>query len=185
MKITPTKIAGVMLAETERFDDERGTFMRIYCNETLNAAGLSHHAPMQMNLSVTHKRGALRGMHYQTEKGLEGKIVRCLHGRILDVIVDVRKNSPTFLQHVAVKLSDDNMAVIIPPGCAHGFQLLTEKCEMVYTHSSIYAPDHQAGIRYDDPRLGIKWPMPITVISERDRTLPWLSADFQGVGNAL
>lgn len=185
MKLTPTFISGLMLAKSDRFEDERGAFMRLYCRDTLDAAHLRHHAPVQMNYSITRTRGALRGMHYQTGDQPEGKIVRCLHGHILDVIVDLRKGSPTFLQHFGVELNDSNTAVVIPPGCAHGFQLLGDSCELIYTHGATYAPDHQAGVRYDDPRINIAWPLAVTVISDRDKNMPLLDEDFQGVNYAL
>lgn len=184
--VTHTGIAGVAVLESTRRSDERGSFMRMFCNQTLREAGLGDFAAVQINHSVTVQRGTLRGLHYQNEFAPEGKIVRCLKGHILDVAVDLRAGSPTYLQHVAVELSaDNNRALYIAPGCAHGFQSLSDDCEMVYLHSAAYTPAHEAGIRYNDLALAIHWPLPVTVLSERDASLPVISKEFRGVPDAL
>lgn len=186
MKFSPTPIAGLMVAESERRGDARGSFMRLYCAPSLAAAGIAGQQPVQINQSITATRGTVRGMHYQTWPALEGKIVRCLRGRILDVAVDLRAGSPTFLQHHAVELSaDNNRALVIPPGFAHGFQALTDDCEMLYLHSAAYDPQHEAGLRHDDPQLGIDWPLPVSVLSDRDRGFAALTPNFSGVPHAL
>lgn len=184
--VTPTDIAGVAVLESSRRADERGSFMRMFCADALERAGLARFAPVQINHSVTAQQGTVRGLHYQNAPALEGKIVRCLKGRIYDVAVDLRRNSPTFLRHVALELSADNgRALHIPPGCAHGFQSLSDDCEMVYLHSAAYAPEHEGGIRHDDPALAIAWPLPCAVLSARDAGLPYTGPDFHGVDDAL
>lgn len=186
MKLLQTAIPDLWIVESERRSDARGSFMRLYCAQTLKAAGIGHHAPVQINQSVNLRRGTLRGMHYQTGTAPEGKIVRCLRGRVMDVIVDLRAGSPAFLRHEMIELSADNArAAIIPPGCAHGFQTLEDDCELLYLHSALYDPAHEAGLRHDDPKLGIRWPLPAAVMSERDTSFPLLADDFTGIANAL
>lgn len=185
ISVTQTDIAGVAILDSQRRGDERGSFMRMFCADGLKNAGLAF-TPVHINHSVTAKQGTVRGLHYQNAPALEGKIVRCLKGRIFDVAVDLRHGSPTFLKHLAVELSaDNNRALHIPPGCAHGFQALSDDCEMVYLHSAAYAPEHEGGIRHDDPTLSINWPLPVSVLSARDEALPLLDPNFHGVDNAL
>ena len=136
----------------------------------------------QANLTLTRTRGTVRGMHYQLPPDAEMKLVRCVRGEVWDVAVDLRHGSPTFLQWHAERLSADNMAaLLIPEGCAHGFQALTDDVEMLYLHSMPFAPASERGIGALDPLVGIRWPLPIAAMSDRDRGFPPLSKDFQGV----
>lgn len=182
MNLMPTPIDGLFVAHSNRIGDERGSFMRLYCADTFGAADIKNHAPVQINHSVTRQTGTLRGLHFQQAPALEAKIVRCLRGRVFDVAVDLRKGSKTFLQHHAIELSADNhKAFVIPPGCAHGFQTLEDDCELIYLHSAAYNPAHEAGVRYDDAQLNIRWPRPVALLSDRDAGFAPLPADFAGV----
>lgn len=181
-----TAIDGVFIIRSLRRGDERGAFMRLFCETTCAEQTGKPFNIRQVNYSASSQRGTVRGLHFQNKPALEGKIVRCLKGRIHDVAVDLRRSSPTFLQHIAVELNpDDATALLIPPGCAHGFQTLEEDCEMLYLHSADYSPLDEAGIAFDDPALAIDWPLPVTVISERDRALPRINQNFLGVDNEV
>lgn len=172
MRFTPTAVPGPTLVDLELREDERGFFARTFCREEFVAAGLD---PMveQCNLSYTRTRGTLRGMHYQLEPAPEAKFLRVVRGAILDVVVDLRPGSPTRLQHVAVELTAENRrGFYIPPYFAHGFQTLADDTEVVYQMSRPYTPGVERGIRYDDPALGLDWPLPVTVISEKDLLWP-------------
>ena len=136
----------------------------------------------QINLSETRRRGALRGMHFQHPPHAEGKWVRCLRGRVFDVAVDLRRESPAFLRWHAVELSPEKAnAFFIPEGCAHGFQALEDDCQLLYLHTAAYAPESEGGVRWDDPRLAIDWPLAVTDISERDLNHPLIGEDFKGL----
>ena len=181
MKLTPTSIHGAYIIEAERRIDDRGSFARIYCAEEL-APVLGNKKIVQMNHSYTHAGGALRGLHYQLPPHAETKIVRCLRGHVWDVVVDLRKDSPSFLQHFAVELSpDSDNAILIPEGCAHGFQALVDECELLYLHTASYHPDAERGVCYDDPRLAIAWPLPVTDLSPRDKSYAPLPPNFEGI----
>lgn len=165
-------LPGAFVLEPERIEDERGFFARAFCREELAAHGLDP-TVAQCSLSFNRRRGTLRGMHYQAAPAEEAKLVRCVRGAIHDVIIDVRPASPTLGRHAAARLDADNrLALYVPPGFAHGFQTLEDDTELYYQMSAAYAPEHARGFRHDDPELGIAWPLPVSVISERDRTLP-------------
>ncbi|CAN5378956.1 dTDP-4-dehydrorhamnose 3,5-epimerase [soil metagenome] len=175
LRFLKTAIEGVVVVETEVATDERGTFARAYSEEEFAAAGLNTEWP-EHNLSTNRRRGTLRGLHYQRAPHEEIKLVRCVAGAIYDVAVDVRPGSPTLGKHVAVELSAENgRALYIPVGCAHGFQTLAEESTVFYLMSATYAPAGAAGIRHDDPALGIAWPLAEKVMSAGDRALPGLS----------
>lgn len=177
-----TAIEGVFVIRSIRRGDERGAFMRLFCETTCTEKTGKPFNVRQVNYSTSSQRGTIRGLHYQNKPALEGKIIRCLKGRIYDVALDLRKGSSTFLQHTAIELNpEDATALFVPPGCAHGFQTLEENCEMLYLHSADYSPADEAGIAFDDPMLAINWPLPVTVISERDRALPRIEQKFLGV----
>ncbi len=169
MIFTPTRLPGVYLVDLEPREDERGFFARAWCQREAAGQGIHTHW-VQANLSYNHQRGTLRGLHYQTAPQAEGKLVRCTRGAVYDVVVDLRRESPTFLEHVAVTLSAENYrAVYIPPAdLAHGFLTLADQSEVFYLMSAFYAAEHAAGVRWDDPAFGIAWPEPVRVISERD-----------------
>ncbi len=180
MKVHETEIKGLLLVELRFLSDDRGFFTRHYCADTLREAGLTK-SIKQINHTLTKKTGALRGLHFQAPPMSETKIVRCIRGSVFDVAVDLRAQSPTFLQWRAQELSAENgMLYVIPDGFAHGYQALTDEVEMFYLHTENYAREFEGGIRYDDPRLAIGWPRAVTDISERDINLPLLEPGFAG-----
>ena len=137
---------------------------------------------VQINHSLTCRKGAIRGMHFQYPPKAESKIVRCLAGEIYDVIVDLRENSPTYLKWHGEILSYENMNLMyIPEGFAHGFQTLKENCELLYLHTEFYSPDHEGGVRYNDQKINIRWPLEITEISHKDERHPLLTSDSKGI----
>lgn len=175
MQIEPTPLAGAALVELKLLEDVRGFFARTFCREEFLDAGLD---PVieQTNVAFNHRAGTLRGLHYQVEPQTEAKLVRCYRGAILDVIVDLRPDSPTFLRHIAAELTEDNRrALYVPHQFAHGYLTLTDRTEVLYHHSRAYAPGFERGLRYDDPALGIAWPGAVTTISEKDAAWPLLS----------
>ncbi len=181
MIFLPTALAGSFIVELETFTDERGWFARYYCMEEFREIGHSKEW-VQMNHSFSSKPGTIRGMHFQKEPFGEIKLVRCIAGSVFDVIIDLRKNSPTFLHWFGTELSAQNKrSLYIPEGFAHGFQCLSENCELLYHHTAFYKPGAEAGIRYDDPVVSINWPLPVSVISERDISHPLLPNDFKGI----
>jgi dTDP-4-dehydrorhamnose 3,5-epimerase len=171
---TETGLAGAVLVDLERRSDERGFFARTFCREEFAAAGLE---PLveQCNLSYNHRAGTLRGMHFQVAPATEAKLVRCTAGAVVDVIVDVREGSATYLQSFHVELSADNRrALYVPPLFAHGYQTLVDGAEVAYQVSEAYTPGTERGLRHDDPRLGLTWPLPVSVLSDKDAAWPLL-----------
>ena len=176
-----TRFKGLDMIERESISDTRGFFERIFCYESLNQM-LQSKAVRQINRSFTKEKGTLRGLHFQHPPYSETKIVTCLKGQVFDVAVDLRKGSPTFLQYHIALLSDENhLSCIIPDGFAHGFQTLTQDCEMLYLHTTDYSEKFEAGINAKDPYLAIEWPEPITERSGRDLNHPMLTKDFEGI----
>lgn len=172
MIFAPTPLAGALIVEPERKADERGFFARIWCREEFARHGIEAHV-MQASISYNRTAGTLRGMHFAWPPSREGKLVRCERGAVHDVIVDLRPDSPTFTKHIAVELTEDNRrALYIPPGFAHGFQTLTDETEVLYMMTDSYRAELADGVRFDDAAFGIRWPRPVTVIVERDRTYP-------------
>lgn len=181
MKILSTALAGVSVVETQTFRDHRGAFARLFCEQGLASILGARHV-VQINHSRTSSVGAVRGMHFQHAPHAEMKLVRCLKGRVWDVAVDLRAGSPTFLHWHAEELSAENARMlVIPEGCAHGFQALEPDSELFYLHTAPYTPEVEGGLACDDPRLAIKWPLPIADLSTRDRQHPHLSTDFPGL----
>ena len=181
MKFEATAIAGLWELETVPRSDERGSLTRVFCAQAVLKV-----APdlrfVQVNHSITKRRGTIRGMHFQRSPSAEWKLIRCLRGRVFDVAADLREGSPTFGRWHSVELSEDNQRqILIPPGCAHGFQALVDGCELLYQHSEAYAPEREDGVRHDDPRLAVPWPEPVTGLSPRDRGFRLVGADFRGV----
>lgn len=170
MKFTELDIKGVFLIETEEFADERGTFARQFCKKEMAARGIDFDVK-QCNISKNHKAGVLRGLHYQKEPYLEKKIVSCLKGSCFDVVVDLRKDSATYLKWISVELSESgNKMVYIPESCAHGFQTLENDTVIYYQLGEFYSPRHYDGIRWDDPKVNIKWPeCQNRIMNERDK----------------
>lgn len=176
MKFAPTPIAGVWQVQATPHADERGSFTRLYCAEAFDAVmpGLCF---VQANLSVTRGRGTLRGLHLQRAPSKEWKLVRCLRGRVFDVAADLRRGSITYGRWFALELDEHQpLALLIPPGVAHGFQALSDEAQLLYQHSAAHAPALEGGVRHDDPLLAIRWPLPPSRLSPRDRRLPWLDA---------
>jgi len=179
--IFDTPIAGLKVIERKPIGDHRGFLTRIFCADQLSSAGWQKPI-VQVNQTVTKKRGTVRGMHFQNAPYAEMKLVSCLQGEIWDVAVDLRKNSPTFLKWYAEKLSAENCrALLIPEGFAHGFQTLTDDCELIYLHSAAYMREAEAGIRSSDPKLGISWPLGFIEVSTRDAEHPLLNGQFTGI----
>ncbi len=175
MIFTKTHIEGPVLVDVEQRSDHRGFFARTFCREEFLAHGLNPDIA-QCNVAFNHKRGTLRGMHMQVAPHVETKLVRCIRGAVLDIIVDMRRDSPTRLQHIAVELTAENhRAIYIPPFFAHGFQTLTDDAEILYQVSGAYAPQAERGLRYDDPLLNLPWPLEVTTITDKDRSWPLLS----------
>jgi len=181
MTFSQTPLKGSYVINLSPRTDERGWFARTYCENEFKEIG--HDAKwVQMNHSYTAKQGTVRGMHFQVPPYREIKMVRCVRGNVYDVIIDVRKNSQTFLQWFGIELSPVAMNMIyIPEGFAHGFQTLTDDCELIYHHSEFYTPGAEGGIRYNDPIVNIKWPSEVTSISERDLNHPLLTKEFKGI----
>jgi dTDP-4-dehydrorhamnose 3,5-epimerase len=174
MIFTETRLKGAHIIDIERLEDERGFFARSWCQREFANHGLNPRLS-QCNISFNLEKGTLRGMHYQTKPFEEAKLVRCTRGAIHDIIVDIRRDSPTFRDHVGFLLTADNRrSLFVPEGFAHGFLTLEENTEVFYQMSEFYAPECTRGIRWNDPMLGIEWPSEITIISDRDRSY----ADF-------
>ena len=172
MNFEPTPLAGAFLVGIESHADERGFFARTWCREEWNGHGLDERL-VQCSISFNHRRGTLRGLHYQADPWPETKLVRCTSGAIWDVMVDLRPGSSTRGQFHAVELSASNrLALWIPAGFAHGFQTLTDDAEVLYQISEDYRPEAARGLRWNDPDLAIPWPSEVTMISDRDRNLP-------------
>jgi dTDP-4-dehydrorhamnose 3,5-epimerase len=177
LKFTPTKLPGAYVIEIDRSEDARGFFARLWCKEEFKQQGIRME-PVQVSVSHNPAPGTLRGLHFQWPPSTEAKLVRCQRGRIYDVIVDLRPDSPTFTQHVTVNLDDrEHNSLYIPPGFAHGFQTLEANTDILYMMSDFYRPDLQDGVRHDDPAFGISWPLPLTSISDRDRDYPDFDPD--------
>lgn len=177
-----TPLPGLHRVVRQPAGDTRGWFERLFCSEELAAAAGQPFVPVQINRSLTRVRGAVRGLHYQHPPHAEIKYVSCLRGAVFDVAVDLRAGSPTFLRWYGSTLSADNRSsLLIPRGFAHGFQALTEDCELLYLHSDPYHPQAEAGVHPGDPAVGVDWPLPISELSSRDAAHPLLVRDFSGV----
>lgn len=175
MKFVETNIFGVYLVKAERHTDERGFFCRTWCKNEFEQQGLEG-GLVQCSVSYNSQKGTLRGMHYQREPNSETKLVRCTRGTIFDVVVDIRTSSPSYGRWDAFELNqDDHHALYIPKGCAHGFQTLTDDCEVFYQMSQQYFADASSGFHYADPELNIKWPISVSIISAKDLNLPSLN----------
>lgn len=177
MIFTETKLRGAFVIDIERREDSRGFFARAFCQHEFENHGLKP-VIAQANVAFNHKKGTVRGMHFQFPPSAETKLVRCTRGAILDIIVDLRPESPTYLQHIAVELSEDNSrALYVPERFAHGYQVLRDKTETSYQVGEFYTPGSEGGLLYNDPRLGLQWPLPLSVISDKDQV--WKPLDEQ------
>ncbi len=179
--VSSTPLAGLMLVQRRRAQDERGFFSRFFCAEELASAGFAFPIA-QVNHTFTARRGAVRGLHFQHPPHAEDKFVSCLRGEIFDVAVDLRRDSPTFLQWHAEILSAENArSLLVPQGYAHGFQTLTDDCELVYLHSRPYEAAAEGALNVRDPLLAIDWPLDLADISARDAAHPLLTSQFTGI----
>ena len=176
MRFKSTPLAGTYLIQLEPRVDPRGTFARAFCAREFSAQGLTG-SFVQANLSTNLKAGTVRGLHFQYAPHGETKLVQCVKGSIYDVVVDIREESPTYLQWAGVELSDSNgMMIYVPAGFAHGYQTLNDAANVLYLVSEFYAPGAEGGLRYNDAKLGIKWPLAVSAISEKDGRWPLLRA---------
>lgn len=180
-KINKTFLPGLFFVDLKPLKDIRGQLKRLYCNDEF--INIMNNKPIsQINYTFTNKKGSVRGLHYQIKPFSEKKIITCIKGEVCDVAVDLRKNSPTFLRHFSIILSEkNNKMIVIPEGFAHGFQTLKDNCEMMYFHSKPFNSKSERGINSLDPKLNIRWPLNITQISDKDKNHAFLKIDFRGI----
>jgi dTDP-4-dehydrorhamnose 3,5-epimerase len=177
----PTPLSGLKLVQRKAMEDHRGFLSRVYCAEEFAEAGAGKPIA-QINHTLTRKKGAVRGLHFQHPPHAETKLVSCLKGEIFDVAVDLRSGSPTFLHwHGEILTAANRRSLLIPEGYAHGFQALTDDCELIYLHTAAYHHEAEGALNVADPRLSISWPLPIDDISERDRNHPFISQEYRGI----
>lgn len=181
MTFTETPLSGAYLITLSPHSDQRGWFARTYDKSAF--AHIGHHADwVQINHSLTRQVGAIRGMHFQQSPKAEIKLVRCIAGTVFDVLIDLRAGSPTLGRWFGTELSAENQQMLyIPKGFAHGFQTLTTDCQLIYCHSESYSPDYEGAVRYNDPKISINWPLPVTDLSERDANHSLLNDRFVGL----
>ena len=169
-----TRLKGAFVVELDKKEDDRGFFARAFCAREFEERGLCSRM-VQANISHNHRKGTVRGMHYQAPPAGEPKFIRCISGAVWDVIIDMRPDSPTYLEHIGVELSAENRrAIYVPELFAHGNQALTDNAELLYLMGDFHTPGSERGVRHDDPAVGIEWPLPVTVISDKDRGWPLL-----------
>ncbi|UCE90145.1 MAG: dTDP-4-dehydrorhamnose 3,5-epimerase [Pseudomonadota bacterium] len=174
MIFTETALKGAFILDLERREDSRGFFARAFCQHEFEEHGLKP-VIAQANVAYNHTKGIMRGMHFQIPPAAETKLVRCTRGAILDTIIDLRPESTTYLQHISVELTEDNhRALYVPERFAHGYQVLVDETETSYQVGEFYSPSNERALRYDDPALGLSWPLPVAVISDKDRDAPLL-----------
>lgn len=179
MIFEPTILKGNYIVQLQPNGDDRGWFMRTYCKELFKE--IEHEKEwVQMNHSYSAHKGVVRGMHFQNPPYAETKLVRCVQGSVFDVVVDLRKSSPTFLKWIGVELSAANKKMMyIPEGFAHGFQTLSEDAELVYLHTEVYTPQAEGGLLHNDPTIGIQWPETITQVSDRDLSFEVITENYK------
>jgi len=176
-KETPLK--GAFEITLEPFSDERGLFARTFCKKEFSNIGFDAEF-VQFNFSKNAYKGTIRGLHYQAPPFTETKLIRCIRGKVYDIMVDLRIDSPSYMNYFGVELSEENMKmVLIPDGFAHGFQTLEDNSQLIYHHTAFYTPGYERGIRYNDPELNIQWPLPVSIISEKDKNYPLISKTFK------
>jgi dTDP-4-dehydrorhamnose 3,5-epimerase len=182
MHFTETRIAGAWIIDPSPHLDERGRFMRAWCAREFEERGI-HFLPVQANMQFSPRKGTVRGLHLQIAPALEAKLVRCTRGAIFDVAVDLRPASPSFGQWSSVELTPENGRMLyVPEHCGHGFQTIEENSEVMYLASAFYAQESCRGARFDDPALGIQWPLPVLAISEQDRNWPLMQGQGDPAG---
>lgn len=181
MIFNQTKLTGAFTIDVQPFQDNRGFFTRTFCEKEFAEHQLVQHF-VQANHSGTHGKGVIRWMHFQHAPHCEVKLVKCVQGAIFDVIVDVRAGSPTFLQWFGAELTAENKRMMyVPAGFAHGFQSLSDYSEITYMVSAFYNKESEGGVKYDDPGVGIEWPLPVSLVSDKDQAIPLIDASFTGV----
>lgn len=181
MIFNQTKLSGAFTINVEPFKDNRGFFTRTFCEKEFGQHGLATHF-VQANHSGTNGKGVIRGMHFQHMPYCEIKLVKCVIGAIYDVIIDLRNGSSTFLQWFGTELNSENKRMMyVPKGFAHGFQSLTDHSEIIYMVSDFYNKESEGGVRYNDPSVNIKWPLPVTLVSEKDQNIALINSTFAGV----
>ena len=181
MEVHELPLAGAAEVRSTPLQDERGFFVRWFCRRELAGVNAERRIE-QINCSYTRRKGSIRGLHFRIPPDAEDKMVRCIAGRVFDVIVDLRRDSPTFGCWHAVLLDCEEMNMVyVPRGFAHGFQTLEDDCRLLYLHTEFHAPDSEAGLRYDSPALGIEWPLTVTDLSQRDRELPAFDPESGGL----
>ncbi|GGA86336.1 dTDP-4-dehydrorhamnose 3,5-epimerase [Puia dinghuensis] len=182
MIFTATRLTGAFVIELQPYTDERGWFARFYCKNEFGQHIGHTKEWVQLNHSISYRKGTIRGMHFQHPPYREIKMVRCIAGAVFDVIVDLRRDSPTFLQWTGVELSaTNNRMLYIPEGFAHGFQTLEENSALLYHHTEYYTPEAEGGFRHDDPAFAIEWPLSVSSISARDSGHPFVDNNFKGI----
>jgi dTDP-4-dehydrorhamnose 3,5-epimerase len=181
MSFKEIPIPGAYEIKLSPFEDERGVFTKLFAKDALEEIEFNENIS-QINHSINKEKGTIRGMHFQFQPFTEIKIVKCLKGKVYDVIIDIRKDSPTFLKWHAIELSAKGYNMIfIPKGCAHGFQTLEDNTELLYLHTGSYHPESQGGLKFDDPLICINWPLEPTTISQKDRNHILLTESFEGI----
>jgi dTDP-4-dehydrorhamnose 3,5-epimerase len=181
MNITNTAVNGLFVAESTILSDERGFFSRLYCADELRLI-IGDKMITQINMSQTTNVGSVRGMHFQLKPNCEMKLIRCLKGKVWDVAIDIRENSPTFLKWYGVELSDDNgKMVIIPEGFAHGFQVIEPDSQLLYLHTAAYVKESESSLNPLDPLIDIKWPLKISQLSAKDSSSQYITKKFKGI----
>ena len=181
MTFTETILKGSFIIDLSVFTDDRGGFARTFCKKEFQKIGHTKEF-VQFNHSYNTLKGTVRGMHYQVPPYQEIKLIRCIKGAVQDVIIDMRKDSPTFLQHINVELNEENKKMIyVPEGFAHGFQTLVDDTQLMYHHTEYYAPNADAGLSHNDKTLNIKWTLPVSVISEKDKNYKLIDNTFKAI----
>ncbi len=181
MEFIASNIEGLYTIQVKKLEDERGLFARTFCKNEFKQIGFNEEF-VQFNHSYNKKKGTLRGMHFQYPPYAEAKLIRCVQGAVFDVALDLRTGSPTFLKYFSVELSAENMAsILIPKGFAHGFQTLEDDTVLIYHHTQYYTLGSDAGLRFDDPALGIQWKTPVITVSEKDKSYKLIDNNFKGM----
>lgn len=176
-----TPISDLKIVQRKPISDHRGFFSRLYCQDDFKLMGFNKPIS-QINQTLTKKLGAIRGLHYQLPPFAEAKLVTCIKGEIFDVAVDLRRDSPTYLNWHAEILTENNQkSFLIPEGFAHGFQTLTDDCELIYLHTDLYSKEHEKALNYADKKIDISWPLDVSEISDRDRIHPMIQDSFEGI----
>lgn len=181
MNFVKTALKGAFIIEPTPYEDDRGLFARTFCKREFEQIGHTKEF-VQFNHSVNKIKGTLRGMHFQYSPDCEIKLIRCVRGRVFDVIIDIRESSPTFLQHISVELNESNFkSIYVPEGFAHGFQTLENDTHLIYHHTSFYTPDNQGGVQYNDPVFNIQWPLEPQCLTEKDKQHKLVDKLFKGI----